>query len=782
LYRSTAIASSSRPILRPSVSGPGPGSASVRVRVTRDLGLFDITMAALGAMVGAAIFLLVGAAYSVAGPLVLLSLAVAALVAALAGMAYAELASGRPDASGGAYVWVRSALPAPSGFVSGWLSWGGHMAASALSALGLGIFLVELVRPSDESSFFGPNPLEVSLVALAVLALSAIAHFARVHLPIRALGRLTLGKILLIVLVAVLGVISVFQPGPPRGFAVGAPVSSLDLMLGAGVLFIAFQGFEVVAQLSDQVKHPESSVPRGVFLALLLAFLVYGGFFLAVLGNVPSDTLSGWPACGGCLGGSEDMVLSGIRHFVGGPYVRAVVLIIGIVSMYGALNSNLTAAIKTSFSMARDRLLPGSFARIGGREVPPAAVALTFVGAGFLVFLTIETIAILASLAFLGLFAFVHASVVALRRGERRSAPGFRVPLVPAVPMAAIALNLAVGALLWNYPARSDAPMPPGMLATLLGAVWLAIGLAYHWVGGRRAASGPAPPASAAEVRDILATSEDHVELERYRVFLPLREFEDEALVELGARIARAKNAELSLLHVVEIPRNLPPKAIRFRYVDDRIRGLQRLARIGEHMGVDTRPVVKIGHKVYEIILDTIREEAVNLLVMGWRGERIEGDRRVLGSNIDYLIENAPCDVIVFKTQGFRRPLRRIVVLTSPIWSLEGIDDLALILAAEDHPVVEVVALASDPSEAERLKQESTRFEGRAHERGVTVEPKVIYSTQWESEALRESAEASLLMIRATSPGGLRKFALGPVEDRIVKLAKCSVLILRKGT
>ncbi len=779
MCRLTAIGSSSRLFLRPSVSGAGPGSASVRVRVTRDLGLFDVTMAALGAMVGAAIFLLVGAAYAVAGPLVLASLAVAAIVAALAGMAYAELASGRPDASGGAYVWVRSALPAPSGFLSGWLSWGGHMAASALGALGLGIFLVELVRPSDPSSFFGPNPLEVSLVALAVLALSAVAHFARVHLSIRALGRLTLGKILLIVLVAVLGVISVFQPGPPRGFAVGAPVSSLDLMLGAGVLFIAFQGFEVVAQLSDQVKHPESSVPRGVFLALLLAFLVYAGFFLAVLGNVPSDKLSGWPGCAGCIGGSEDMVLLGSQFFLGQPYVRGAVLIIGIVSMYGALNSNLSAAIKTSFSMARDRLLPGSLARIRGREVPPAAVALSFIGAGFLVFLTIETIAILASLAFLGLFAFVHASVVALRRGERRSAPGFRVPLVPAIPMVAIALNLALGALLWNYPARSDSPIPPGVFATLLGGIWLAVGLAYHWVGGGRAARGPSPAGS--EVRDILATSEDHVELERYRVFLPLREFEDEALVELGARIARARNAELSLLHVVEIPRNLPPKAIRFRYVDDRIRGLQRLARIGEHMGVDTRPVVKIGHKVYEIILDTIREEAVNLLVMGWRGERIEGDRRVLGSNIDYLIENAPCDVIVFKTQGFRSPLRRIVVLTSPIWGLEGIDDLALILAQEDHPVVEVVALASDPSEAERLKQESTRFEGRAHERGVTVEPKVIYSTQWESEALRESAEASLLMIRATSPGGLRKFALGPVEDRIVKLAKCPVLILRKG-
>src|SRR5207245_9074375 len=130
-----------------------------------------------------------GAGYPVAGPIAWRGLAVAALVAALAGMAYAELASGRPDASGGAYVWVRSALPAPSGFVSGWLSWGGHMAASALSALGLGIFLVELVRPSAESSFFGPKPLEVSLVALAVLALPALRPLAPGHPPLRAAGR-----------------------------------------------------------------------------------------------------------------------------------------------------------------------------------------------------------------------------------------------------------------------------------------------------------------------------------------------------------------------------------------------------------------------------------------------------------------------------------------------------------------------------------------------------------------------------------------------------------------
>src|SRR5207247_7267407 len=148
-------------------------------------------------------------------------------------------------------------------------------------------------------------------------------------------------------------------------------------------------------------------------------------FFLAILGNVPSAMPAGWPACNACLGGSEDMVLVSIPNFLGQPYVREAFLVIGVVSMYGALNSNLTAAIRTSFSMARDGLLPRAFARIGGREVPPAAVALTFVGSGVLVFLTIETIAILASLAFLGLFAFVHASVIALRRRERRARSGY---------------------------------------------------------------------------------------------------------------------------------------------------------------------------------------------------------------------------------------------------------------------------------------------------------------------------------------------------------------------
>ncbi len=741
-------------------------------------------MAAVGAMVGAAVFLLLGATFRVSAIWAFASVAFAAFLALLGGMAYAELASGRPDASGGAYAWVRSALPPPSGFLSGWLSWSGAMATASLSALGLGLFLLELVSPA--AAYFGGVAPSAPVVAAAVLAVAAVSHVARVHLSARTQSRLTLAKVILIGALLALG-LAAFLPGNASSLGAigGAYPGVLGVVLGAGIFFIAFQGFETVAQLSDQAKVPERTVPRAIFLAVGISLAVYLLFTLVTLANAPSGYLSGWPDCTACHGASEDLFFAAINNFsLGQPWIRAGLLVLGIVSMYAALNASITSAVRTSLSMARDGLLPSFVARVGPREVPPVALVLTVVGAGVLLILNIETIAILAGLSFLGLFSFVHASVIALRRRERRSHPGFRVPLVPALPILAVALNLAVGALLVNYPATggSVVPLATGDVATYLGALWVAIGLIYHYFAGGRQSLRTAPGPARTDVTTVLTTTEDHVELERYRVFLPLREFTDTELVDFGARVARARNGELSLLNVVEIPRNLPPKAIRFRYVDDRIRGLQQLTKIGAGYGVDTRPVVKIGYKVYEIILDTIREEAVNLLVMGWRGERLEGDRRILGSNIDYLIENAPCDLVVFKTKGLAHPLRRIVVLTSPIWSIQGIGDLALILAEEDRATIEVVSLVGEASDAERIKAEALPFLEKCHTLGIPVDHRILYTHAWEPVAIQESADASLLLIQASSPAGLRRYSLSPVEDRIVKLAKCPVLILRPGS
>src|SRR2546426_1377069 len=117
-----------------------PGTSdTVRIKVPRDLGLRDVVMIGLGAMVGAGVFVLSGTVARVAGVAAVLGIGMAAFVVLLNSLAYSELAGARPDAAGGGYGWVRATLPPPTGFLAGWLSWAGHLAAAALSAAGIGL-------------------------------------------------------------------------------------------------------------------------------------------------------------------------------------------------------------------------------------------------------------------------------------------------------------------------------------------------------------------------------------------------------------------------------------------------------------------------------------------------------------------------------------------------------------------------------------------------------------------------------------------------------------------
>src|SRR2546428_9627034 len=115
---------------------PSP-SDTVRIKVTQDLGLRDVVILGLTAMVGAGIFVLSGTIARVAGVAAVLGIGMAAFVVLLNSLAYSELAGALPDAAGGGHGWVRGTLPGPSGFLSGWLSWAGHLTAAALSAAGV---------------------------------------------------------------------------------------------------------------------------------------------------------------------------------------------------------------------------------------------------------------------------------------------------------------------------------------------------------------------------------------------------------------------------------------------------------------------------------------------------------------------------------------------------------------------------------------------------------------------------------------------------------------------
>ena len=111
--------------------------STVKITLTHDLSLFDITMIGVGAMIGAGIFVLTGSATHHAGPALLLAFSLNGLVALLTAASYAELGSAFPGAGGG-YMWAREGLSPYFGFLAGWMSWFAQAMACSLYSLGFG--------------------------------------------------------------------------------------------------------------------------------------------------------------------------------------------------------------------------------------------------------------------------------------------------------------------------------------------------------------------------------------------------------------------------------------------------------------------------------------------------------------------------------------------------------------------------------------------------------------------------------------------------------------------
>jgi amino acid transporter len=99
-----------------------PAPRASEVRLSREMRLLDITMIGVGAMIGAGIFVLTGIAAGVAGPGLILVFFLNGLVTLFAAAAYAELGSSFHSAGGG-YLYVKTGLKDPQGFMSGWMSW-----------------------------------------------------------------------------------------------------------------------------------------------------------------------------------------------------------------------------------------------------------------------------------------------------------------------------------------------------------------------------------------------------------------------------------------------------------------------------------------------------------------------------------------------------------------------------------------------------------------------------------------------------------------------------------
>lgn len=444
--------------------------------LSRSLTATTLVAMGVGAVVGAGIFVLPGqAAAEHAGPAVALSFLLAGLAAALAGLCYAELAAMIP-VSGSAYTYTYATLGERVAWIIGWDLALEYLFGAATVANGWAAYLQSLLTdlgiplpgwmtagPLDHPAGLFDVPAAVLVLALTGLLLLGTRESARFSLVMMST------KVAVILLFVFFGLFHV----DPRNWTPFVPPASghfgefgwSGVFRGAAIVFFAYAGFDALSATALETRNPQRDLPRGILGSLAICSILYVLVCMVMTGLVPYTRLDV----------AEPLAVS---LDAAGPALRWLHLPLKVGALIGLTTGVLVTMLAQSrilFTMASDGLLPGFLARVHPRRKTPWAATLLVGGLAALAagVLPLRILGEMVSIGTLLAFLLVSAGVLVLRRREPDRPRPFRTPFVPLVPLASIAITLAL-----------MADLPAGTWARLV--LWLLLGLALYAGYGRR--------------------------------------------------------------------------------------------------------------------------------------------------------------------------------------------------------------------------------------------------------------------------------------------------------
>jgi APA family basic amino acid/polyamine antiporter len=364
--------------------------------LVRGLGLADAVVIGVGSMVGAGVFAVWAPAARAAGTGLLAGLVIAGIVAYCNAASSAQLAAVYP-VSGGAYIYGRERLSPTLGFLAGCCFVIGKTASCAAMALTFATYVV-------------PDPGWLRRgVALAAVILLAAVNYRGVTRTARLTRIIVACSLAVLALVLILVQTSAGQHRLPSVWPGGTSV--YGVLQAAGLLFFAFAGYARIATMGEEVRDPARTIPRAVFIALLVAVGIYALIGLALLSTVGADGLA-----------SSAAPLATAVSTADAAWAVPVVRIGAALASLGALLALIAGIGRTSLAMARNGDLPSWLAAVHPRyRVPHHAEVALAVVVGVLVLTTdLRGVIGFSSFGVLLYYAVANAAAFTQPRDQRR--------------------------------------------------------------------------------------------------------------------------------------------------------------------------------------------------------------------------------------------------------------------------------------------------------------------------------------------------------------------------
>ncbi len=714
------------------------GHYGVDAELSRDLGLSSALAIGVGTMIAAGIFTLSGLAVRNVGSAAILAFLLAAVVATFTALTYCEFASIYPK-TGEGYLYARKTFPAPAAWFVGWCLLLGYTASCAFYIASLSTYFQEFVWHSPWQPLSGL----VCLGLLGVLNVKGTKESGVFQIVVTA------GKVVLLCW---------FVSGGLGGVSTEVLVERLSddfaaIASTSAMVFITFFGFSAIAASAGEVQNPVRNIPRAIFLSMAI---VTGLYTLVVLVMVGAGLTEYDEAA---MGVAAEQFL--------GPIGGKVIVGGALFSMISASNASIMAGSRVAMAMSRFGHLPRRIGDISPRTRTPAvAVGLTtLMIAGFCLVLELEDLAHYADGVLLVALVLVNVALIAHRRRHPDLERPFRVPLVPFLPLAGIAANIALLVQVSHH-------RWPASLA--VGSLVLGFAVFLVWKGTQPAEKElPGGPSTAVNLEPVGAKT-------GYRVLVPLAHPDTiDALIDVAAAIAKERGGEILALRVVQVPDQVAP-VLDPALIDAEAAMIEQARARAEQQGVSVSGVIRIGHYVARAILEASREHQADLMVIGWKGYTSTA-RRILGETIDSVVHHASSDVLVVRRVG-DRPVRRYLLPTAGgKHAAQAEQYVGSLLRGIGGTVTICSVVREGAAPEERAAREEILAESGSHLGEIPVlERKLLVGASVQAAIVEEAEDYDAIVIGAAGHSSYRQILFGSLPEEIAQKTSRSVVMVKR--
>jgi APA family basic amino acid/polyamine antiporter len=364
----------------------------------RILGLRSAVIINLGAIIGAGIFVIIGIAAGKAGPAIIISIFISAIIAIFTGLSFSEIAQ-HISKEGGVYEYAKESFAPSAGFIGGTMWTFSNMIAISAVSLSMGSYINSLFH------------LHINLIiyGIPVIILFAVLNMLGIKNSAKTLSILVGVNLVILIIFIVSGLFyfkaSDFSNFAPRGFT--------GIMEGSALIFFAFTGFSRITTVGDEVKNPEKNIPKAIIISIIISSALYAVVAVVAIGLIPSSSLA-----------SASAPLSAAIKVLHNPYLIVIIAIGGITATAGVVLTGILGTSRVLYAMGRDREIPERFGKIDKFGTPIYSILLSMaISLLFVYFVGFSTIIEASNVSVLIAYAIIDLSAIILWKKVKNDNP-----------------------------------------------------------------------------------------------------------------------------------------------------------------------------------------------------------------------------------------------------------------------------------------------------------------------------------------------------------------------